>query len=703
MPTPTDRFALFDWLWPACEPDQASVLYLKGAEPGPGWIAGEADVQRALAAWRSGTLTCEAFDSVTQDNRPYRILAGTRLGLVPHRDGQVSRFCIDLDDHAGDGGNVRLAPAVNRFLGSKGLFFTSKSGKGLHCFYDLAQPMPVEAFIAWAKAYGFNRQGDIECFPKSEKKSQVWLPNDPNDAGGDMHVGGDFDSCVLRELPAAPSKTLSKDTLDFLRGFVTQPDRNTAMNKAAFECARRGIAEAEARTLCMRGAELCGLYAEEPGQCETTFASGFNAGVQAGEAKDEQAVRDQLVKFSYDLAKLARGQMPLPRVLSEVEAKLGEITLRIDGPRQEFNRITASELASAKYDLTYLVEGVLVKDQPAGLVGPKKSLKTSIGLDLAVSMATGGKFLGYFRVPEKRRMAVMSGESGLATIQETALRICLAAGVDLAATGLIFSDTLPHFGDAINMKAFRQFLKRDGIEVVLVDPAYLCLPGDVNAANLFDMGRMLRQVSEACQDAGATLVLAHHLKKGVADPYAPGQLEDIGWAGFQEFFRQWIMITRREPYESGSGMHRLWLSTGGSAGHSSLHGIDIYEGVHDAAGQEPRVWQVEMMKATEVFAEAEGRREQAKDTKEATRADARLRHDIGKLLDVLARYPDGETITTLTKQAGVNRERGRTAIDTLVEEGQVVACELTKGNNRRVLPGFRLARFESYGELGMAG
>ncbi len=90
--------------------------------------------------------------------------------------------------------------------------------------------------------------------------------------------------------------------------------------------------------------------------------------------------------------------------------------------------------------------------------------------DLAVSLATGGRFLGYYNVPEPKRMAMFSGESGMATIQETALRVCKAANVELASTGIIFCETLPRFGDPVNMEAFRRFLDADGIEVVIIDP-----------------------------------------------------------------------------------------------------------------------------------------------------------------------------------------------------------------------------------------
>jgi len=42
-------------------------------------------------------------------------------------------------------------------------------------------------------------------------------------------------------------------------------------------------------------------------------------------------------------------------------------------------------------------------------------------------------------------------------------------------------------------------------------------------------------------------------------------------------------------------MHRLWFSTGGSAGHSCLVGLDVFEGVFDPGGK-PREWNVNVVK-----------------------------------------------------------------------------------------------------------
>jgi hypothetical protein len=356
----------------------------------------------------------------------------------------------------------------------------------------------------------------------------------------------------------------------------------------------------------------------------------------------------------------------------------------------DYTRITAAELATNDYKINFLIEGLLVEGQPCGIIGPKKALKTSLALDMGVAIATGGKFLGYFNVPEARTVAVMSAESGMATIQETCKRICLAAGVDLAETGMIFSDDVPKFGSLPHMDALERFLDRDAVDVLVIDPVYMAMSGG-DAGNLFIQGELLKSVAKVCQERSVTLVLCHHMKKHRStEQYAPGELDDAAWAGFAEFFRQWWMITRRAPYEPGTGEHLLSLSVGGSVGHGSLHGVDIVEGAYDP--ERPRVWQTAVRDWEDVEADADGRADEAKETKKAAREQRQLASDQSKLADAMLKHPQGASRSRLSEDCKLSFKRARSALDVMVEEGNAVVCNVKKGKNKATYDGFRLPR-----------
>ena len=95
----------------------------------------------------------------------------------------------------------------------------------------------------------------------------------------------------------------------------------------------------------------------------------------------------------------------------------------------------------------------------------------------------------------------------------------------------------------------------------LTQPIFVC-PEPTPAIILYKVN-CLRGMGEVCAAAGCTMLLAVHNKKGKVDPYSPPELEDIAWAGFQEYFRQWLLVGRRERYEPGTGDHHLWLNVGG--------------------------------------------------------------------------------------------------------------------------------------------
>jgi hypothetical protein len=260
-------------------------------------------------------------------------------------------------------------------------------------------------------------------------------------------------------------------------------------------------------------------------------------------------------------------------------------------------------------------------------------------------------------------------------IRETAIRQCFAKGIDLAEVqNLFWSEDLPRMNQPGHIDALRRQLTGDGIEVVVIDPAYLALPSN-DQGNLFVVGEMLSELSEACRECGTTLILCHHTKRGIINPFDPPELEDIAWAGYQEFARQWLLLSRREKYEPGTGEHRLWLSAGGSAGHGGLWGLDIAEG----HGYGNRKWELSVMPAADVRQAFEDQREQAKEQKRDKQADS----DVDAIVKACARLTGHKgTVTDIRTRAGLNSQRFNVALAAALDQRRMRQCaeQITKAN-----------------------
>ena len=254
------------------------------------------------------------------------------------------------------------------------------------------------------------------------------------------------------------------------------------------------------------------------------------------------------------------------------------------------------------------------------LPGSSKTLKTSLSIDLGISLASGLPFLGRFQVPRPARVAFVSGESGGGTVQETARRICKAKGITFAglADRLSWSFDLPTLTDLSGVVEFAKTLAELRAEVVFIDPLYLCL-GDADSKNLFEMGQALRSVSEILLKAGSTPIILHHANRSLAVG-EPMKLQHLSYSGVEQYARQFLLLNRRESYRS-DGVHDLWMRVGGSAGHGGLWGVHIREGIVDDqfAG---RVWDVETESAGEASQNERDRKDQAKD--EAARSRRRV-------------------------------------------------------------------------------
>ncbi len=280
------------------------------------------------------------------------------------------------------------------------------------------------------------------------------------------------------------------------------------------------------------------------------------------------------------------------------------------------------------------------------------------------------------------------------------MQIARAKGVPLSACDVLWGFDLPRLGVDEDLRALAAALRKEKVAVVFLDPAYLCLLSgnpDLQASNLFQVGPLLLAVSRVCLEVGATLVLVHHSTKpaGMVRMQAgePMELEDLAFSGFAEFARQWALVNRRQKYEPGSGKHCLWMNIGGSAGHSGCWGLDVDEGklAEDFTGRRWLVQVQSMEVAVKGIAEAKEKKKEA--GKKAKLVDVRER-----LVQILERFPQGETLTVIAEAVGTDRRLVQLALGELLEDGRVVLASIEKqcGRSKKLHPAWRLLNYDDF-------
>jgi replicative DNA helicase len=366
------------------------------------------------------------------------------------------------------------------------------------------------------------------------------------------------------------------------------------------------------------------------------------------------------------------------------------------GFRADFLDCAALEAAAVKP--RWLVTKALVAGQPAVFGGPKKALKTSLVIDLAVSLASGGSFLGAFQVPQAVPVLLLSGESGQAAVLDAARRVCQAKKLDFRKCGaLLWGFRLPRLSCAADLAALAAALRERGTKAVIIDPLYLCMLAGggegIQASNMFHMGPLLLDVAEACLGVGCTPVLVHHARKqNVAlrgRDSEPLDLEDLAYSGVAEFARQWLLVSRREKFDPEVCEHKLWLNLGGSAGHSGLYGVDVREGVMDASFG-GRQWHVTVQpgsKAVQAGLKAKEEQKQlAKAAKRAAEEEA--------VLGAMGKFVEGKTAPDIAQASGVSEDKVRAILWEQLQSLRVFRCKVTKGfgSGKKAQPGWLLWR-----------
>lgn len=347
--------------------------------------------------------------------------------------------------------------------------------------------------------------------------------------------------------------------------------------------------------------------------------------------------------------------------------------------------ISSAELDMADYEIEYFIPGILAKRNFCLVAGPSKGCKTTVLVELALSLSSGAKFLNEFCIPALVRVGIISAESGPGVLQETARRIAKSKPWRNLADyeNLIWKFNVPKLSEPGAVRKLIRFVKEYGLDVLILDPFYLMAGLSEDAGNMFVVGRLLAELQIVGNETGVTLVVAHHFKKlGFADQYSTPELGMVAWSGFEQYARQWLLLNRREAYDAEVGLHKLWLAAGGSAGHGGLFAVDAHEGRQSNPGG--RCWEVSVTKASEARQQAKRERDEQKEAD----LTGKLERDIEAVLEALGKHPDGISKSLLRDLTGVGARIGK-ILPVILADGRAVPCRF-KATNGQEYQGFKL-------------
>ncbi len=238
---------------------------------------------------------------------------------------------------------------------------------------------------------------------------------------------------------------------------------------------------------------------------------------------------------------------------------------------------TAATLAAADLPpILWIIVGFMRAKETGVVGGPMKAGKTSLICELAVAVATGTKFIGMFDVPKAMRVMLLLGETYPADVRQKLDRAAGQRGLSLAEIGdmlHIHAGKLPQLPNASHLKQLSRDIKRASIDLVLIDPAYLCL-GATDMSQLTEVGPLIRALGDACKPA--TVVFAHHLKKGETKLQGIPDLSSLAGAGIGESVGQWVLLRREGEFTHCDDQNIVvgYGSRGGGGGRLAVHFVE---------------------------------------------------------------------------------------------------------------------------------
>jgi RecA-family ATPase len=184
--------------------------------------------------------------------------------------------------------------------------------------------------------------------------------------------------------------------------------------------------------------------------------------------------------------------------------------------------VRVAELPNEELAERWLVEELWCAPAVGVIGGAPKCAKTWLGLDMALSVATGTPCLGRYAVPEPGPVLIYLAEDALRTVRERIEGMARHRGLDLdeVAIHVITAPVLRLDHDRDRTRLW-ETARRLRPRLLVLDPLVRLHGIDENHAG--DVAELLAYIRSLQRDLGLSVLLVHHTRKNAADGVAAGQ------------------------------------------------------------------------------------------------------------------------------------------------------------------------------------
>jgi RecA-family ATPase len=184
--------------------------------------------------------------------------------------------------------------------------------------------------------------------------------------------------------------------------------------------------------------------------------------------------------------------------------------------------VRVGEIVSEESTQRWLVEGLWGARSVGVIGGAPKCAKTWLGLDMALSVATGTACLGKYAVPEPGPVLVYLAEDALLAVRERVEGMARHRGLDVAGVAIhvITAPVLRLDRDRDRTRLW-ETAKRLRPRLLLLDPLVRLHGIDENNAG--EVAELLAYFRSLQRQFELSVLLVHHTRKNAAGGVAAGQ------------------------------------------------------------------------------------------------------------------------------------------------------------------------------------